>query len=169
MKLEIEAKIKETTSSYIKMEIKVPYTRSMLESEELLQKGLNSAGLLASEAIISSFDTDGSSIKIGNVKLINKGKVKKEYETPYGRAKLERYVYQTPKGGETYCPLDESARIIGSATPKFAKMISNKYSRNVVTEVQSNFDSNHNRHVSRGLIQEISENVSEIAKIKEEV
>ena len=77
MKLEIEAKIKETTSSYIKMEIKVPYTRSMLESEELLQKGLNSAGLLASEAIISSFDTDGSSIKIGNVKLTNKGKVKK--------------------------------------------------------------------------------------------
>ena len=170
MKLEIEAKIKETTSSYIKMEIKVPYTRSMLESEELLQKGLNSAGLLASEAIISSFDTDGSSIKIGNVKLTNKGKVKKEYETPYGRAKLERYVYQTPKGGETYCPLDESARIIGSATPKFAKMISNKYSRNVATEVQSDFDSNHNRHVSRGLIQEISENVSEIAKkIKEEV
>ena len=98
MKLEIEAKIKETTSSYIKMEIKVPYTRSMLESEELLQKGLNSAGLLASEAIISSFDTDGSSIKIGNVKLTNKGKVKKEYETPYGRAKLERYVYQTSKG-----------------------------------------------------------------------
>ena len=48
-------------------------------------------------------------------------------------------------------------------------MISNKYSRNVATEVQSDFDSNHNRHVSRGLIQEISENVSEIAKIKEEV
>ena len=42
----IEARIKETTDSYIKMEIKVPYTRSMLESEELLQKGLNSAGLL---------------------------------------------------------------------------------------------------------------------------
>ena len=48
-------------------------------------------------------------------------------------------------------------------------MISNKYSRNVATEVQSDFKSNHNRHISRGLIQEVSENVSEIAKLKEDV
>jgi hypothetical protein len=43
-------------------------------------------------------------------------------------------------------------------------MVSNKYWRNVATEVQSDFKSTHNRHVSRGLIQEVSENVSEIAK-----
>ena len=168
-KVQVEAAIKEKTESYIKMEIKIPYTKSMIESEELIQIGLNAAGLMASEEIISSFDTDGSNIKIGTIKFTNKGKVVKEYETPYGSAKIERYVYQTSKGGATYCPLDESARIIGSATPKFAKMISNKYSRNVATEVQSDFKSNHNRHVSRGLIQEVSENVSEIAKLKEDV
>ena len=37
------------------------------------------------------------------------------------------------------------------------------------TEVQSDLKSNHDRHISRGLIQEISENVSEIAKLKEDV
>lgn len=168
-KVQVEALIKEKTESYIKIEIKIPYTRSMIESEELVQTGLNAGGLLASEEIISTFDTDGSNIKIGNVKFTNKGKVVKEYETPYGSTKIERYVYQTSKGGITYCPLDESARIIGSATPKFAKMVSNKYSRNVATEVQSDLKSNHNRHISRGLIQEISENVSEIAKLKEDV
>ena len=116
-KVEAEALIKEKTESYIKMEIKIPYTRSMIESEELIQIGLNTAGLLASEEIISTFDTDGSNIKIGNIKFTNKGKVVKEYETPYGSAKIKRYVYQTSKGGVTYCPLDESARIIG-VTPR---------------------------------------------------
>ena len=48
-------------------------------------------------------------------------------------------------------------------------MISNKYSRKEATEVQSDFKSNHNRHVSRVLIQDVSENVSEIAKLKEDV
>ena len=135
-KVQVEALIKEKTESYIKIEIKIPYTRSMIESEELVQTGLNAGGLLASEEIISTFDTDGSDIKIGNVKFTNKGRVAKEYETPYGSTKIKRYVYQTSKGGITYCPLDESARIIGSATPKFAKMVSNKYSRNVATEVK---------------------------------
>jgi hypothetical protein len=63
-------------------------------------------GLLASKEIISCFDTDGSNIKIGNIKITNKGKVVKEYESPYGSGKIERYVYQTSKGGGTYCPLD---------------------------------------------------------------
>ena len=39
----------------------------------------------------------------------------------------------------------------------------------MATEVQSDFKSNHNRHISRGLIQEVSENVAEIAKLKEDV
>ena len=121
-KVEAEALIKEKTESYIKMEIKIPYTRSMIESEELIQIGLNTAGLLASEEIISTFDTDGSNIKIGNIKFTNKGKVVKEYETPYGSAKIKRYVYQTSKGGVTYCPLDESARIIGLVQPDIDKV-----------------------------------------------
>ena len=70
-KVQVEAAIKEKTESYIKMEIKIPYTKSMIESEELIQIALNAAGLLASGEIISSFDTDGSNIKIGNIKCTN--------------------------------------------------------------------------------------------------
>ena len=40
-KVQVEAAIKEKTESYIKMEIKIPYTKSMIESEELIQIGLN--------------------------------------------------------------------------------------------------------------------------------
>ena len=61
--------------------------------------------------------------------LTSKGVVLKEYETPYGKIDVERHVYQQDTGGNTFCPLDKDARIIGSATPKLAKMISNKYSR----------------------------------------
>jgi len=48
-------------------------------------------------------------------------------------------------------------------------MISNKYLKNVGTKVESDCGNNHNRHVSRDLIQEISKNISDIAKIKEKV
>ena len=45
-KIHVEASIKEETESYIKMEIKIPYTKSMIESEEMIQIGLNTVGLL---------------------------------------------------------------------------------------------------------------------------
>jgi hypothetical protein len=44
----------------------------------------------------------------------------KTYQTPYGSVQLERYVYQTSKGGKIYCPLEHNARIIRGATPKNA-------------------------------------------------
>ena len=33
---------------------------------------------------------------------------------------VERYVYQTSRGGRIYCPLEQQARIIRGATPLFA-------------------------------------------------
>ena len=38
--------------------------------------------------------------------------VKKKYQTPYGVVAIERYTYQTSKGGKVWCPLEEQARII---------------------------------------------------------
>jgi hypothetical protein len=40
------------------------------------------------------------------------------YETYFGKAEVKRYVYQSPAGGKTYCPLDEKAQLIEGATPK---------------------------------------------------
>ena len=66
-------------------------------------------------------------IRLGTTKLTSMGKVRKDYQTPYGVASVERHVYQSSQGGKTYCPLDQDARIVVSSTPRFAKLIAHKY------------------------------------------
>lgn len=164
----IEAHVKDCSSENIVIELNIPLVRSMPSDEEVIQHALNAAGNLATRALLKSFDTDGSPIQIASLNLTSKGPVLKEYETPYGTIGLERHVYQDGHGGATFCPLDSEARIIGSATPKLAKMISNKYSRSSVDEVKDDLQSNHSRQLSRGLIQNIAEAVGTIAILKEE-
>ena len=96
------------------VQIELPYGTSMLDAEETLQQRLNEAGTLATAELLQRFDTDGSPIQVGDTKLTSKGKLKKEYQTPYGVAPVERHVYQSSRGGKTYCPLDRNARIVGS-------------------------------------------------------
>ena len=77
-------------------------------------------------------------------------------------------MYQSPKGGATFCPLESDARIIQGATPKLAKMLSHKYSKLSVDEVKTDLQSNHGRALSRGYIQKVSETVGALAQAKEE-
>ena len=167
-KVAVSAKIKNVVNNELTLELKIPLVRSMLSGEEVIQQALNAAGMLASQELLKNFDTDGSPIEVGRVRLTSKGQVLKEYHTPYGLVEVERHVYQTSSGGETFCPLDKEARIIGSATPKLAKMVSHKYSRNSVDEVKTDFASNHGRSLSREYIQSIAEMIGIIAIAKEE-
>lgn len=164
----VEANIKSRSSGNIVIELNIPLVRSMPAGEDVIQTALNAAGILATTELLKLFDTDGSPMEFGNLHLTSKGEVLKEYETPYGKVGVERHVYQNDGGGDTFCPLDKEARIIGSATPKLAKMISNKYSRSSVDEVKDDLKSNHGRHLSRGHIQNIADNVGNIAISKEE-
>ena len=125
----------------------------MLEREELIQQGINQAGRLATEYALSQFDTDGSPITVKGEKYTSKGQVSKAYQTPYGEVVLCRHVYQTNAGGCTFCPLENDARIITSATPKLAKMVSSKYSESGATHVQKDLEDNHGRHLSKQYIQ----------------
>jgi hypothetical protein len=122
----------------------------MLERENLIQQGVNQAGLLATEYALSQFDTDGSPITVEGKKHTSKGTVSKSYQTPYGEIVLCRHVYQTNAGGCTFCPLDHDARIITTSTPKLAKMVSSKYSESGAHHVQKDFEDNHGRHLGRG-------------------
>lgn len=167
-KVNVSAKIKALEDNELTIEVKIPLVRSMLSGEEVIQQGLNAAGILASQELLKNFDTDGTPIQMGSVRMTSKGRVLKEYHTPYGLAEIERHVYQTSAGGETFCPLDKDARIVGSATPKLAKMVSHKYSRNSVDEVKTDLESNHGRALSREYIQSIAEMVGTIAIAKEE-
>ena len=99
----------------------------MLEVEEAIQDALNEVGMLAEKENLARFDTDGSPIQVGLVRLTSKGQSPEVYETPYGSVRIERHVYQTSEGGKTYCPLENDARLILNATPRWAKVVSYKY------------------------------------------
>ncbi len=165
--VDVSAQIKRCSEQQVVIEVAIPLVGSMLSGEEVVQAAVNAVGLLGTNALLKRFDTDGSPIVFGHLRLSSKGQVEKEYETPYGKVALARHVYQSATGGPTYCPLDEGARIIRSATPKLAKMIANKYSRNSVDEVQADLGENHGRDLSRGHIQDIVDHVGAVAIAKE--
>src|SRR3954465_3306734 len=150
------------------LQVEVPYNGSMLDFEETLQQRLNEAGVVATAEGLRQFDTDGSPITVGPVKLTTKGPVEKDYQTPYGVATVARHVYQTPQGGPTYCPLDRDARIVVTSPPRFAKMISHKYAEFSSTRAQIDLEENHGRAVSRCLIQDIGAPVAAAALAQEE-
>jgi hypothetical protein len=150
------------------VQFEVPYGSSMLDSEEVIQQRLNEAGVLATAEVLGRFDTDGSPITVGDTKLTSKGKLLKEYQTPYGVAPVDRYVYQSSRGGKTYCPLDRNARIVVSSTPRFAKMVSHKYAEFGSARVIKDLAENHGRSVARCFVQDVADAVAAVAMAKEE-
>jgi len=164
----MSASLVSRTSNSITIQVEIPLSNSMLEGESFIQDALNEAGVLATGELLKQFDTDGSPIKYGSIKMTSKGLVKKQYQTPYGMAEISRYVYQTSEGGITFCPLDKDARIIVSSTPRFAKQISHKFSEMASTQVQKDLTDNHNREVARSYLQNVADAVGSIALLKEE-
>jgi hypothetical protein len=156
------------TQDTLTLQIEIPLSKSMLEGESLIQDALNKAGTLATGELLRQFDTDGSPIELGPVKMTTKGLVPKQYQTPYGVAEIARHVYQTSEGGATFCPLDREARIIISSTPRFAKQISHKFSEMASTQVKKDLSENHNREVARSYLQNVADAVGTIALLKEE-
>lgn len=164
----MSAKIISSNSDEVTISMTVKFKKSMLDSEEEIQNVLNMAGTLATQESLKRFDTDGSEIVVGQMKLTSKGKVSKIYETPYGPTPIERHVYQSTKGGKTFCPLDKNARIVISSTPKFAKTISHKYADLGSSRIKIDLLENHGRKVVRSFVQNIADAVSSIALAKEE-
>ena len=88
------------------IQVKVKITGSLFEAEQAILDACNDFGTLATSLAIKKCDTDGSPIQVAGVKLTAKAPVLKLYQTPYGAVEVPRYVYQTSKGGKTYCPLE---------------------------------------------------------------
>jgi hypothetical protein len=162
----MEAKIIKTDSKRITIELTIELEEEMLSSEEAILKGVNQAGLLATEYALSRFDTDGAPIQVSDKKYTSKGQLSKTYQCPFGEFKLCRHVYQSNEGGSTHCPLDNDARILIFSTPKFSKMVSQKYSQIGSLHVQRDLKENHGRAISRTYIQDISRAVGEVATVK---
>ena len=102
------------------------------------------------------FGADGEPIDIGGEKWTAKALEAKYYQTPYGEAPVMRHVYQRSAGGQVFCPLEQGARLLRHATPRFAKMMAHKLSLGAAADVQRDMQENHGRPISKLLAQELS-------------
>ena len=151
----------------ITVHITVPFTRSMLQDELTLQDGLNEVGRAVMEPMIKQFDTQGEPIRIGGVKHTVKAFSPQTYETPYGAVIVERHTYQTSKGGRAYVPLEVDARMVLNSTPRYAQMISGKYSRLGADALRDDLLECNCREISRNYVKKLSDFVGAIADTHE--
>jgi hypothetical protein len=164
----MSAKLLSVSGQEVKIEVTIELDRSMLKTEERIQKSLNEAGCLASIEALTYFDTDGSPIEVGGEIWRTKGRQPKAYQTPYGEVSIDRHVYQRSGGGKTYCPLEREARIVVTSTPRFAKQVSSKMASGAAREVQRDLSDNHERSVAVSYLQRLSEAVASVVQAKEE-
>ena len=160
-------KVVKETSDEVTLEVSFKLSKSMLDTEKNIQSILNEVGSCVTGKALSEYDTDGSPIKLGNQTFTSKGFFEKNYQTPYGETRVSRHVYQSHSGGKTYCPLEDKARIVVTSTPRFAMMVSCKYSYGSTEHVKQDFINNHERPVNRKTLQTISEAVGSVAMAKE--
>jgi hypothetical protein len=162
------ARITRRSRNSVTIEVTLPLSGSMLKAEEAIQEGLNAAGLLATEEKLKQFDTDGSPIQCGSVRMTSKGQFDQDYETPYGTCCVLRHVYQTSAGGKTFCPLEQNARMVLNATPRFAKLVSYKYAEAGADAVVDDLRECHQRDISKRYVKSLGDTVGAYAVAKEE-
>jgi hypothetical protein len=160
--------IKSTSQDSVTIEVTVPLSKSMLNCEEKITAALNEAGSLAAKTALEQFDTDGTPILIGDEKWTAKGKFKKPYQTTWGEIEVDRYTYQSSKGGKQFCPLEKDARIILTSTPGFAKLVSSKYAELGSSRVLFDLEQNHQRTIARSYLKNLCDAVGAVAQAKEE-
>jgi hypothetical protein len=166
--VKVVAKILSRSGDEVTVAVTVRLGGSLLEMEAAIQEATNALGCCVTEEALKRFDTDGSPIRVGAVKFTARGRDPKAYQTPYGVVEVDRYVYQTSRGGRIHCPLEQQARIIRGATPLFASQISHKYAQLNARAVQTDLAQNHGRKVATSYIQRVAKWVGDIAAAKEE-
>ncbi|NKC15298.1 MAG: ISKra4 family transposase [Gammaproteobacteria bacterium] len=152
----------------IKFEVQMELTGSLLDMESTILSMSNPLGCCATAQALHRFDTDASPIEVGGIKLTSRTQSNKTYYSPYGPVDVVRPVYQTSRGGRIDCPLEASARVIQSATPRMAKLLSSKYARLNANETRHDLADNHGCTVSVNYLQKVTERVGAIAQAKEE-
>ena len=163
----MSATLLERREDSVTLQVHIPLSRSLLDTEQAIQQALNEAGLLATTEALRQFDTDGSPLRIGQDRYTSKGQEPKGYQTPYGEAVVARHVYQTAQGGATFCPLERDARIILASTPRFAQLVSHKYAEMPGARVVADLQANHGRETSLNVVQRLADVVGGVAQAKE--
>ncbi len=142
-------------------------TGSLLEMESSILDAVNEVGCVGTEEALKRFDSNGMPLMRDGIKWTSRNKDSKKYQTPFGAVTIKRHVYQTAKGGKIFCPLEDSARTVYSATPKFAQQLSHKYSQGNARAVCRDLKENHNRSIAKATVQNIADWVGSIACAQE--
>ena len=161
------AKLIDQNGNRITVQFMVELTGQMLKDEQALQQSLNEAGQAAMVPMIKQFDTNGEPIRVNGVKHTVKSYAPQDYETAYGPVQLERYTYQTSKGGRAYVPLENDARMILNSTPRYSQMVSGKYARFGADAICEDLLECNGRRLSRNYAKKLSDFVGSIAQCYE--
>ena len=145
----------------------VTLTGHMLEDEQSLQDAVNDAGCIAMAPMIKQFDTNGEPIRINGIKHTAKQISPEIYETPYGPVKVERRTYQTSKGGRSYVPLENDARMVLNSTPRYAQIVSGKYARFGAEAICEDLLECNGRKISHQYAKVLSDYVGSVAQCHE--
>jgi hypothetical protein len=156
------------SDQFVTVQVTFSIEGTMLGAEESIQKTLNEVGLVATEQKLKSFDTDGTPLIFGATKLTSKGQLTQDYETPYGSVAVSRHIYQSNKGGKTYCPLEDRARLVLNSTPKYAKMVSFKYGELGAPKIVEDLLECNGRDISVRYVKMLGDAVGMMAQAKEE-
>jgi hypothetical protein len=161
------AKLIEQKDTTLTIQFTVQLTGQMLEDEQALQQSLNEAGQVAMQPMIKQFDTNGEPIRVNGIKHTVKNYWPEQYETPYGSVQVERYTYQTSKGGRAYVPLENDARMVLNSTPKYAQIVSGKYARFGADAICEDLLECNGRKLSRNYAKALSDFVGSVAQCYE--
>jgi hypothetical protein len=161
------AEIIKHTDNEITVQFTLKLTGSMLNDEQTLQGVLNEAGMAAMVPIIKQFDTNGEPIRVGGIKHTVKDYAPQTYETPYGAVEVERYTYQTSKGGRAYVPLEVDGRMILNSTPRYSRIVSGKYACLGADALREDMLESNGRSISRNYAKKLSDLVGSIAQARE--
>src|SRR3954453_20425603 len=82
----MSASIIERQENSVTVQVTIPLSRSMLDTEQAIQQALNQAGVLATAEALKQFDTDGPPLLFGSSRFTTKGQEPKTYQPPYGSA-----------------------------------------------------------------------------------
>ncbi len=117
----MSAQVISRTENEFTVQITVPYNRSMLDFEETLQQQLNAAGVLATQEGLRQFDTDGSPIMIGSIKLTSKGQLPKDYQTSTAWPQSNDTFTRVPWAGPPIAPWTATLGSLSALHPSSLK------------------------------------------------
>jgi hypothetical protein len=165
----MNAELLSNTDDQVSVKITLSKKGSMLEIEEHLQEALNAGGCIAMREIISEFDADGSPIFFGGTKFTAKARHPKSYHTPHGQINVERYLYQSSKGGKSFCPLETKANIQLNATPRFGKIVAAKYAELGAPKLCEDLLESNARKINVSYAQSLGNFYGSLAHAKEDI